>query len=117
MARYLAWRVDSLDGAYLTEEDLGLVRLTVSDFAPEWPLTITLDLGDQGAIPHCPVDGLSQLLVMFGQHSLDPATLTLYRHLDVPHPFCQDDLDALAKLLVRQWTRRLLPWASRYGYW
>ena len=89
----------------------------VPDFAPTWSLSITLDLGDKTAIPHCQVLGLSQTLTILGRHSYDPERLTMYRHLDVPHPYVQDDLDDLAKMLLRQWCERLGPRASKYGYW
>lgn len=117
LVKFLWWRVESLAGAYLTEADPGLVRLVVPGFAPDWPLSLTLELAGQCAIPHCPVAGLSQTLVMLGRHSLDRHPFKLYRHLEIPYLYDQEGLDNLARLLVRQWRLRLMPWTSKYGYW
>ena len=118
LVRYLTWRLDSVSGAYLSEVDPGLVRLVLPNFAPDWPLQITLHFGSPTATPHCPVPGLSETLVFLGRHSFGPDTMTLYRHLvQKPSPYTQADLDNLAQLFMRQWIRRLLPWTSRYGYW
>jgi len=117
LVKYLTWRVDSLAGAYLAEADPGIVRLVIPTFAPDWPLSMTLELAGHIVIPHCPVAGLSETLVMLGCHTYDRATATLYRHMDIQHAYGQEDLNKLAQMLIRQWCRRLMPWTSRYGYW